>query len=133
MRIERKVKLAKQIKREVNGVIHRDFHIPLGVILTVTDVTVSNDCHNCYVFYSVYIAPKADADAADESRLARETSRISRMLTGKANHFKYVIGKNMRIKIIPDVHFKLDMTPVKAAKIDDIFDEISKENKGGGS
>ncbi len=119
MRIERKIKLAKQIKREVNAIIHKDFHIPAGVILTIMDVSVSSDCHNCYVFYSVY--------TADESRLARETSRMGRMLTGKANYFKYIIGKNMCIKIVPDVHFKLDTTPAKAAEIDDIFNKISKE------
>jgi len=125
MRVERKIKLAKQIKREVNGIIHKDFHIPTGVILTVTDVSVSNDCHNCYVFYSVY--------TADESRLRSETGRMGRMLTGKANYFKYIIGKNMRIKIVPNVYFKLDMTPVKAAEIDDIFNKISKESDEDGS
>jgi len=120
MRIERKIKLAKQIKREVNAIIHKDFHIPVGVILTITDVSVSDDCHNCFIYYSVY--------SADEAHLLRETGRMSRMLTGKANYFKYIIGKNMRIKIVPNVHFKIDKTPVKAAKIDDIFSEISKES-----
>ncbi|MBA3066550.1 30S ribosome-binding factor RbfA [bacterium] len=120
MRIERRVKLTKQIKREVNSIIHKDFHFPLGVILTVTDVSISDDCRNCQIFYSVF--------TVEESHLERETARISRRLAGKAGYFKGIIGRNMRLKIVPDVYFKLDTTPVKAAKIDEIFVEISKEN-----
>lgn len=132
MRDERKIKLAKQIQREVNGVIHRDFHIPQGVILTITDVSLAGDCKSCRVFYSVYVPPETDAQGQvpPEVRQARAAGKIGRMLTRKANHFKYIIGKNMRIKNIPDVFFRPDSTPARAAKIDDIFNEIAKERGG---
>ena len=132
MRDERKIKLAKQIQREVNSVNHKDFHIPTGVILTITDVSLSKDCRSCRVFYSVYVAPdteSASASANDEARQRRQTLRMSRMLTRKANYFKFIIGKNMRIKNIPDVIFKLDATPARAAEIEDILKEIASEKK----
>lgn len=134
MRDERKVKLAKQIQREVNGVIHKDFHVPTGVILTITDVTISNDCRSCCVFYSVYVAPDTAIGAVPDAdvRLKRETGRMSRMLTRKSKYFKYIIGKNMRIKNIPEVFFKLDQTPARAAKIDDILNQIASEGGESG-
>ena len=117
MQGDRKKRLSRQIIREVNDIVRRDFNIPSGIILTVTDARLTRDFKNCKIFYSIFM----------QDALLRESveRKISKMLRLKASYFKFVIGKNMRIKNIPDVVFEIDRTFERAARVEKILDEIA--------
>ena len=119
MQGDRKKRLSRQIIREVNDIVRRDFNIPAGIILTVTDACLTRDFKNCRIFYSIFTQ-----DAARQENVER---KISKMLGSKASYFKFVIGKNMGIRNIPDIAFEIDRTPARAARVEKILDEIAGE------
>jgi len=114
----RSQRLSKQLRREINEIIKKDFQIPESIILTVTDVTISKDFRECKVFLSIF---SCEAELAEDAQ-----EYILKLFTQKAGYFKYVIGKHMRIKKIPNVSFEIDNTPKRAAEVFDILDKISK-------
>ena len=105
------------MRREVNEIIRRELNIPPSIILTVTDVTLSKDYKNCRVYYSVFTYK-----AEEQNKTERETAGL---LNSKRNLFKFIIGKNMKIKNVPDVSFELDSTPVRAAEVEKLLNDIS--------
>jgi len=119
MQGDRKKRLSRQILREVNDIIRKDFNIPTGSILTVTDARLTPDRKNCKIFYSIF--------TQDVSRRDNAERRISKMLNSKTSYFKFIIGKNMRIKNIPNIAFEIDRIPERAARMEKIFDEIADE------
>ncbi|MCD6423147.1 MAG: 30S ribosome-binding factor RbfA [Elusimicrobia bacterium] len=114
----RSQRLSKQLRREINEIIKSDFQIPESIILTVTDVTISKDFRSCKVFLSIFSCEDESIEDAEKY--------ILELFTQKAGYFKYIIGKHMRIKKIPNVSFVIDHTPKKAAEVFDILDRISK-------
>jgi len=121
MQGERIIRLERQIRREVNEIIRRDLNISSRIILTITDVSLAKDCKFCKVYYSVF--------TNDESDNAAALREIEKKFASKKSYFKYIIGKNMRIKVIPDMIFELDKTPERAANVEKLLDEISNEKK----
>lgn len=121
MQGDRNKRLSRQIQREINNIIRRDFNIPSNIILTVTGVSLAKDYKNCTIFFSVF--------THEAWQMKRAEEKIFRMLNLKASYFKFVIGKNMRIKKIPDISFEVDTTSARAAGLVKIFDEIAMEKK----
>ncbi len=119
MQGERIVRLARQMRREVNEIIRRELNIAPDIILTVTDVTLSKDYKNCRVYYSVF------TDKPEKQPRAKRI--MAGLFRSKKKLFKFIIGKNMKIKNVPDVSFELDRTPVRAAEVEKILNDISEK------
>jgi ribosome-binding factor A len=116
MQPDRNKRLARQIRREINEIIRDNISFDTGVIFTVTDVVLSNDYKHCEIFYSL-MAFGSKSQAAVERN-------ISRKLEENAANFKFILGKHMRIKNIPDISFSIDRTPQRAAEVEKILGEI---------
>jgi ribosome-binding factor A len=90
--------------------------------ISVVEVRISADFSHAKVFYSVMEPPLTREEA---EACLRENHREIR---------KYVAG-NLRLRQVPELRFQFDDTQDRARRIEDILDEIRKEDHGrdGGS
>ena len=88
----------------------------------VVEVRISPDFSHAKVFYSV-MEPNLTREAAAEA--LKESSRAVR---------KYIAG-NLRLRQVPELRFLYDDTQDRARRIEDILDQIAREDRepGGGT
>lgn len=87
--------------------------------LTVTGLELSADGKHCNVFYSILGTEeqKKDADLA---------------LNRASPYIRQVLRKKLTVKYIPEIHFKFDDTPRKAAGIDKLLLKLEQEKRDKG-
>lgn len=84
--------------------------------ITITAVRIAKDLATAKVYYSVF---GSDAD----KKLAERNFEELRTRIGT------LLRPRLHLKRIPSFHFILDNTPEKAARVEEIFNKIEKENK----
>ncbi len=86
--------------------------------ITVTGVKVSNDLRVAWVSYSAYGDDKARASSAAALRSA-------------APHLRRELGRQIHLKVTPELRFEPDDTHERADRIDRIIDELHHEGASG--
>jgi len=84
--------------------------------LTITAVELSLDKKHLNVFYSILGTEKDRADA-------------EHALNRAAPYLRQVLRKRVTVKFIPEIHFKYDDTPRKAAQIDKMLLKLEQEKR----
>ena len=79
--------------------------------VTVTGVKVSPDLHVAWVYYTVL----GDAKAAAGTRAA---------LRSAAPHLRHELGRQIRLKVTPELRFEQDQVPASAERIDALLDQV---------
>jgi ribosome-binding factor A len=119
---QRIVKVQK-LAREVLGEAVQSLKDPRIGFVTVTAVRVSADLRHARVFVSV---------------LGTEEDRATTMkgLTSATPHLRAELGRQMRVKYLPELHFQLDTGPEQAERVEKVLKEIhaseaDHEGEGG--
>ena len=110
-------RVADQIRSELAQLIARDVHDPGIGFVTLTRVQVSPDLQLARVFFTVLGDEKARKNS--ERALERATPFLRRQ-----------IGQRLRLKRTPELRFQYDEATAGADRIDQIIDEIHR-NDGG--
>jgi ribosome-binding factor A len=84
--------------------------------VTVTGVKVTADLRHARVFYTVL---------GDES--ARRGTRAA--LRSAGPHLRRVLGREVRLKFLPDLVFEEDASIESSARIDELLEEVSHERE----
>ncbi len=108
--------LLKEITDVVSRIKIKDPNI--AEFLTFTGIELSEDIQTSVVFFSVF--------GSDE---AKERTAVS--LNKHRGFIRQNLGKRLTLRRIPDITFKFDSTPEKAAIIENIFSQIHSENATG--
>jgi ribosome-binding factor A len=87
-------------------------------LVTFTGVQVSRDLGHAEVFYSTLAATTA-ADADDDI-----DDDVAAALQSAGSHFRAVVGRQMRIRQVPRLTFKVDPGIVSGQRIEEILREI---------
>ena len=109
-RIERVQKLAKQIL----GELIQDLKDPRVGFATVTAVRISADLQHGRVFVSVF--------GSDE-----EQALTMRGLKSATPHLRTELGRQMRMKYLPDLVFELDRGPEEAQRLEALLKELGHD------
>jgi ribosome-binding factor A len=83
--------------------------------VTVTGVRVSPDLHVAWVYFTAFGDDKARAG----SRAA---------LRSASAHLRHELGRQVRLKSIPELRFEEDVTPAAGERIDRIIEELHEAN-----
>ena len=94
--------------RDING-------INSNGILTLTGAELTKDNKVLYVYYSVL-------GTADD-RLRKE-----RILNANSREIRTILFKRLCLKNVPELVFRFDETPEKAAKLENLFNKIRSEH-----
>jgi ribosome-binding factor A len=104
-----------QIQRDISRLLEQELaeHVP-GMV-TFTHVKLSDDLRNARVYFS-YLGDD-DNRARVEEYLMRERKRI-----------RSQVGRNLRVRQIPEIDFKFDPSVEHGLRIEQLLEEIKKES-----
>lgn len=109
-------RINEEIKKDVSNTIQNKIKDPrLTAMVSVTDVEVTRDLSYAKVFVSIF--------GTDEQK-----SEALRILKASNGFIRKEIGKNVKLRHVPQVIIELDETLDKASHLEDLFHKI-KENQ----
>tara|TARA_A100001015_G_C15043918_1_gene741951 strand:+ start:3207 stop:3536 length:330 start_codon:yes stop_codon:yes gene_type:complete len=103
--MSRIVRVESLLREEISRIIQKDFRSNLGLI-SITGLKVSKDLANATVFYS-HLGSEQERKKSYE-KLTKSTAFIRKTL-----------GKNIRLKRIPSLTFKIDHSLERGSNIID--------------
>ena len=109
---ERMPRVDELLREEISAHIGRSLSDPRLGFVTVTSVSTSPDLRHAKVFVSVI--------GSAEQRIASLAA-----LKSAASHLRTIIGKGLRIRRVPDLHFELDEASDRGARIQQLLGSIA--------
>ena len=103
MRFHRPERVSDLIIEELNKLILREIEVP-GALITITDVEVLKDLSQATVKVSVYPSEKSE--------------KVLKILKKMRNKLQFLLLRKLNIKPMPQIAFKLDIGPEKAAVVE---------------
>ncbi|MCB1560930.1 MAG: 30S ribosome-binding factor RbfA [Xanthomonadales bacterium] len=103
-------RVAAQLRRELGSLVHefvRDHGVPS---VSVSDVEVSRDLSHAKVYFT--------ALASDQAKAA------TRQLRELAPELRFRLGRMLRMRHVPELHFHYDESMDRGEHIDALFEEI---------
>lgn len=113
---KRAERVAKLIKKETNNFLQREIDTNEYGIITITDTEVSDDLQHASIYYSIYGSEKEKQSALE-------------FLVKITPSLRYYIGKNVKLRLTPEIVFKYDNTIERAARIDELINKIHKADE----
>jgi ribosome-binding factor A len=112
---QRSSRVAEQLQRELAGLIGRVLEDPRAGLVTVTAVEVSKDLAYARVFISTLgeTLPRAE---------------LISTLQNASGFMRHELGKELRLRIMPELRFQYDETQERAAKLEAL---IARANTPG--
>jgi len=106
-------RVGEQIKKELTQIIQTGVKDPRIGFLTVTGVDVTNDLSQAKVYLSVL--------GSDE-----EKSNTVKALTKATGYIRSELGKRVRLRIVPELLFKLDASVDYGSRIETLLQELNE-------
>ena len=105
--------------REILAEAIQELKDPRVGFVTVTSVRVSADLHVAWVYYTVLGDEKAKAATRAALRSA-------------VPHLRRELGRQIHLKVTPELRFELDEVPASAERIDALLEQAHREDRDGG-
>ena len=104
----RKLRVQDLLREEIALIIQREIRDPGMGFVTVLGVKMSDDLKNAKVYLSIY---------GDDEQKAATLAALKR----SRNYIKFLLGKRIQLRVMPELHFVIDDTYEKAARIEEIL------------
>jgi len=108
--------VGRVIKEELSRIIREEIDDPRLGLVSITGVEVTPDLRIAHVHVSVY------GDEAQRKMSLGILDRASRFLRG-------VLGREIELRYTPELHFHLDTSLERGARIFELLHEIKTEEK----
>jgi ribosome-binding factor A len=109
-------RLADQIKEVVSEIIQRKVKDPHVGFVTITGVTLTRDLRDATVFYSVF----GDTVAQKSTNRALESAK---------GFIQTELAREVRIRRIPQINFKVDRSAEQGARIESLLNQIHEKDE----
>ena len=107
----RSQRVGDQILRAISELLLKKVRDPRLTGVTLTEVTMSKDLRNAYVYYSVL---GQDKDK-DQAQLGFESAK---------GFLRSAIGKRLHLRYVPDIQFRYDSSLEYGRKMERLFEKI---------
>ena len=104
------------LKAEISDILMREIKDPRLGFVTITDAEVSKDLRHARVYVSVF----GDEHAKQES-LA--------VLQSAASYIRGEFGRRVRMRVIPEISFKLDAAVEHGARIFELLQQVKRNDE----
>ncbi len=116
---KRSEQLEKYLKKEINKLIYQKINDPRIKFITITKIKVSTDLR----YANIFITTLNDNDK-DHQKLALEgLKHATKFIRGE-------IGKNLKLRFVPEIIFKIDQGMEYEFKLQKILSEIHEKESG---
>lgn len=110
---KRPYRIAAEILRDVPEILRRHVVLPANVIVSITDVEVTDDLSFARIFFSVLGEHEA------------ETSRdVEQILNSRKGVVRHELAQRLVMRQHPDIRFVYDSTPARAARIEALLKQV---------
>lgn len=115
---QRSDRVAESMKRVISELLqqHRIKDVRISGLVSITEVELSGDLHHAKVYVSVY------GDEATQQHTMEG-------LQSAIGFIRSEVGKALKLRTTPEIHFKLDQSAAKAAEINALLQRIKKERE----
>lgn len=108
LRVQR---IALQLQREMSDILQHHLKDPRIGFVTVTDVDVTNDL----AYAKIYVSVMGTEEQKQESMRGLERAR---------GFIRSELGARMRLRVVPELQFRLDQSIDYSARIEHVLHEI---------
>ncbi|MBI2634034.1 MAG: 30S ribosome-binding factor RbfA [Parcubacteria group bacterium] len=108
-------KLNELIKRELGQIIQREFEHSVRQLITITEVSTSEDLLHANVKVSIW--PE------------KERQEIFKKLSRAAGFLQSFLNKRLRMRPVPKIIFELDTRIEEASRVEELIEKV--KNKEG--
>lgn len=112
----RRLRVQDLLREEISLIIQRELHDPGLGFITIIDVRMSEDLKTAKVYFSIY--------GSDE-----EKKKTFEALKRSKGYIKFLLGKRIKLRYMPELNFMLDDSLEKVQRIGEI---LKKESDEGG-
>jgi len=109
-------RVEEAVLRVISEKLITEIALPQIARVTVTGVDMSPDLKNAKVFFSILATSE------------KEKEQIFHSVLRKKKEIRYIIGRELDLRFVPELHFEIDETAEHAARIDELLDQIHQEN-----
>ena len=117
MSSQRPSRVGEQIREDLTELLAREVHDPGVGFLTITRVQVTSDLQSARVYYTTL----GDAQARKQS---------SRALERATPFLRRQLGRRLRLRRIPELHFFFDENIERLDRVERILQELRTEREG---
>ena len=114
---KRSEKVAEAIHEMVSELLVKGLKDPRIGFVTITGVKLTDDLHLATVYFSVI--------GSDEEKKATEQG-----LNSARGYIRKELGKNLRMRYIPDIVFRYDVSVEYGSRIESLLREIGTKEDG---
>lgn len=116
---DRTQRLGQLLKEEVSRLLYREVKDARIGSVVITDVTVSSDLMQATVYVQV---------PGDDDRKAEALEGLA----SAAGFMRSRLGRELRIRRAPELHFRVDRTQERAARINELLSQVADETAADG-
>lgn len=98
------------IKEELGKIISREIVFPGGTLVTITNVTTSNNLEHARIKISVM--PE------------KERKKVIEILQKNIYHLQRLLDKRLVMRYVPQIKFEIDKTQEKVERIEKLLEKI---------
>jgi len=109
----RKERVASVIVKEISNIVEHEIRDPRLGFITILSVDVSPDLKNAKVFFSCI----------------GDKSQSLQTLTRAKGSIRSALAQRLRMRCVTDLLFEIDDSYERGMEIDELFEEISSDNK----
>jgi ribosome-binding factor A len=117
MQYKRSHRVGDLIRQIIGEMLLRDLNDPRLESVTITGVEVTDDLKTATVFFSAMGIP------------AREEAS-TQGLRSAAGYIKKQLGRELRLRYVPDLFFKVDQSFDYGSRIDRLLQNVKEETEG---
>lgn len=105
LRGRRSQQVAELLRTEINKIIIKDFEPPLGMLISVSEVTISDDLKNATAYVSII----------PQNKIGSGLEAIKKF----SGHTQKILAKHLSMHATPRISWQLDERDLKYSAIDD--------------
>ncbi len=127
------------IKNELSQILLKEVDFPKNVLVTITQVEVSNNLSQAKVHISVMLArPLRLAKQGGRVRRSlgeggpeEQVDRVFKILNRQIYDLQQKLNKRLEMRPIPRIKFVKEEKTSEAARVEELLEEIKEEEKNG--
>ena len=114
----RRLRVQDLLREEISLIIQREIRDPGLGFITIIDVQMSEDLKIAKVHFSIY--------GSDE-----EKEKTFEALKRSRGYIKFLLGKRVKLRYMPELIFMLDDSLEKISRIEEIFKKEAHDGEDG--
>ena len=111
-------RVAQQLQREVAMILQREVKDPRIGMVTVSDVEISRDLAYAKVFVTFLFD-------SDESAVERGLEGLNKA----SGYIRTLVGKAMRLRIVPELRFVYDQSLVEGMRMSNLVTNVIRQDQ----